>query len=539
MWKVASFSDGNWTEVEPIELVGQVPTTSDVLKLAAEKLPQNLKHLLGHLESESGVIEHGKLVDPRGAIESWAGEAEQMAREFNWADGGRIEKRGEALVLYPEGTSYDDRAADPDSIAWNDHTAVIIPLPADTQVMQLQYFPELSDENRAGRLRQEYADSQLETETILDWRGYFGRESAVIDGWTMMRSQGHGYVASFTGTFGFVVGHVVRRLVRPQKPWKKDPTARGRLTRLSEKYREIAQCCPDLSRTAPVQKDAIIVFVHGTISCGIQGLKDFFCPGVDQPIFRFEHDTFLPVQDNGKELADLVEQKLSTQKLLLAGHSRGGLVARMACDELVRRRYSTETQVYTFGTPHLGTPLAMLGGELFNLLFKLSGDVVNTVPILHPLAKAYSVAVKWPAPPAGIAQMSEDSDVLSLLAMYGDPARVDCWGSEFRINSSQHTGFGVFTTGTLLGAMGVVPHDLVVPTHSALGFGNVRRPVLGCSHTQYFEDPTVQAAIRGFYPVALPVAQVAAAAAAGAAMALDRAITVRPPLVLVNQRKMG
>src|SRR5438132_991583 len=132
MWKVASFSDGNWTEVEPIELVGQVPTTSDVLKLAAEKLPQNLKHLLGHLESES----------------------------------------------------------------------------------------------------------QLETETILDWRGYFGRESAVIDGWTMMRSQGHGYVASFTGTFGFVVGHVVRRLVRPQKPWKKDPTARGRLTRLSEKYRE-------------------------------------------------------------------------------------------------------------------------------------------------------------------------------------------------------------------------------------------------------------------------------------------------------------
>jgi len=78
MWKVASFSDGNWTEVEPIELVGQVPTTSDVLKLAAETLPQNLKHLLRYLESESSVIEHGKLVDPRGCdrIVGWGSRAD-------------------------------------------------------------------------------------------------------------------------------------------------------------------------------------------------------------------------------------------------------------------------------------------------------------------------------------------------------------------------------------------------------------------------------------------------------------------------------
>jgi hypothetical protein len=516
MWTVVALTDGTWTPIAAIELPAQPPTSQSVLGLAREHLPPELQPLVRHLAQEIETTADSPSINGRrDAIELWNEIAQSEARELNWTGSGKIEALDEALALYPEGTDYGDTDAIPATLAWHDRTAVIIPLTASTQQIMIEYTPSLRDENRVDRLRHRYATPDHELETILDWRGYFGRESAVVDGWTTMRLQGHGYVASFFGTFGFVVGHAVRRLTRPQPTIENDPTARGRLIHMSEKYPHIADGCPDLSRISACQREEAIVFVHGTVSCGIQGLKDFFAAGVDEPIFRYEHDTFRALKENGIELADLISTRIRTKKLLLAAHSRGGLVARFAADELTRRGYPADVQIFTFGAPHQGTPLAAMAGELLNLLFKLSGEIVNAIPVLTPLSKAYSFLIKCPALPPGIAIMREDSEALCLLNAYGDWTRVSSWGSQFRIDSNR-SGFGIFVTGTLLGALSGIPNDLVVPTHSALGFGNPQ-PALSCSHTQYFEQPEVQAAIRNFYPAHGPgVAVQAAAAGAGA-----------------------
>ncbi len=517
MWTVAALTDGRWTPIAAIELPAQAPKSESVLGLARQHLPPELQPLIRHLGQEIETSSDSPSINGRrDAIELWNEIAQLEARELNWTGSGKIEALEEALALYPEGTEYGDTDAIPATLAWHDRTALIIPLTASTQQIMIEYSPSLRDENRVERLRHRYATPDHELETILDWRGYFGRQSAVVDGWTKMRLQGHGYVASFFGTFGFVICHTVRRLTRPQPTIERDPTARGRLIHMSEKYPQIADQCPDLATISTCRREEAIVFVHGTVSCGIQGLKDYFAAkGVDELIFRYEHDTFRALKENGIELADLISARIRTKKLLLAAHSRGGLVARFAADELTRRGYPADVQIFTFGTPHQGTPLVAMAGELLNLLFKLSGEIVNAIPVLPALSRAYSLLIKCPTLPPGIAIMREDSEALSLLNTYGDWTRVSSWGSQFRIDGGR-SGFGIFVTGALLGAMGDIPNDLVVPTHSALGFGNPQ-PVLDCSHTQYFEQPQVQAAIRTFYPVRGPgVAVKAAGAGAGA-----------------------
>jgi hypothetical protein len=249
--------------------------------------------------------------------------------------------------------------------------------------------------------------------------------------------------------------------------------------------------------------------VHGTVSCGIQGLKDLINFPAETPIVRYEHDTFHAVKENGAELAELITTKLRTKRLLLAAHSRGGLVARFAADELIRSGYPSEIKVFTFGTPHQGTPLAAMGGTFVNLLYKLGGIVVNSIPITSLLGRAYSFLIDCPMLPLGIDVMREDSQELAMLNAYGDGNQVFSWGAQFPFDSNR-SGFGITTTGALLAAMAGIANDLVVPTHSAVGFG-IPQPVLNCSHTQYFEQPQVQAAIQNFYPA--PAAAGAAAAA--------------------------
>src|ERR687888_156158 len=76
------------------------------------------------------------------------------------------------------------------------------------------------------------------------------------------------------------------------------------------------------------------------------------------PMAVFDHDTFLPVDHNAVELADLVDEKLGTlDEVSLVCHSRGGLVARAAID-LMPDALAQRMRLHTLGTPHLGTPLA-------------------------------------------------------------------------------------------------------------------------------------------------------------------------------------
>ena len=159
------------------------------------------------------------------------------------------------------------------------------------------------------------------------------------------------------------------RLTRSQPTLEHDPTASGRLIKLSERYPRIANGCPDLSRISPIELDCAVVFVHGVVSCGIWGLKDLYQSArtIPQNIFRYEHDTFRRLDENASELAELIHNRIRTKRLLIAAHSRGGLVARFALANLLQRGFGGQTEVFTFGTPHLGTPLVEVGGKALNL----------------------------------------------------------------------------------------------------------------------------------------------------------------------------
>jgi hypothetical protein len=499
MWRAVALIDGVWAQIRVIPLEEGTPFSSERV-LGAAQNNELQSHLIQHLDHEKSNSRTA-----RDAIELWSTQAEADANDFDWTGPGRIRKVEEAIALYFENGTDASTPAKPATLAWHDQTAVIIPLTGKEKRVIVEYQPSLREENRIGRLRYHHAGPDHALETILDWRGYFGLTSAVVDGWTKMRRAGHGFVASITGTVGFVVASILRRLTRPQPTLERDPTAQRRLIDMSERYPLIANGCPDLSRTDTVDHQCAIVFVHGMVSCGIQGLKDLYPPaeGLPHPVYRYEHDTFRSLDENSTELAQLIHSRIRAKRLLLAAHSRGGLVARLALDDLLRRGYGGHIEVFTFGTPHRGTPIVEVGGKALNLIYKLGEDLVgSSVPYMAPLTKAYSYLVDAPSLPRGIAVMRDNSDVMDLLRRLGNSDRVRSFGSDFDIATAP-SGFGVMVEGALLGAFADRPHDLLVPTESSLGFGKPE-PVLSCSHVHYFREQAVRKAINQFCPAAAP-----------------------------------
>jgi hypothetical protein len=503
MWRAAAFADGNWYPLEVFELVDEAAgpfTSARARDVARGRLPTPQRHLLSYLEQEAQTPDLA-----RDAIELWAKTAQADSERFDWAGAPKLRALEEALALYAGGETAAVAPGKPSALAWHDHTGILIPLGGTEERVLIEYVPTAREEQRLERLRHRYAAPDHELETILDMRGYFGQSSAIVDGWTTLRRSGKGYVASLKGTAGFVVGSVLRRLTRPEPTLASDPTAKARLIQMSERYPRVADGCPDLSTIDPAVHDAAIVFVHGTVSCGIQGLKDLLPVAAELPgpIYRYEHDTFLRLDGNGLELAGLIQDHLRVERLLLVAHSRGGLVAKIASDKLMKDGFRGDLALYSFGTPFLGTPLVAIGKKALNFLFKLGEDAVGALPLLTPLTKGFLYTVEAPTLPQGIMVMHEDSDGIALLRLLGDAARTRCWASDFRVGNAL-AGFGPFVEGMLLGAMRDRRHDLVVPTESALGFG-VPQAMLGCSHVHYFQQPQVQAAIQGFFaPVAPP-----------------------------------
>ncbi|SFO04079.1 Lipase (class 3) [Nitrosospira briensis] len=503
MWKVFLRNEnGEWKETPAVEIeTNQGPFRSSQALAAAQQVPSDLRQLIKYLEAEA---ERPEL--SRDAIELWAQDAQKESDTFDWAGSPKLRAIEEGLALFPKPqvtSAQDDRLI---TIAWHDHAAVLIPIPMRGHqiILRLEYIAEPEDEYRVERLRFRHApDEDYSLETFVDWRGYFGMNSAVIDGWTMMRAGSRGYVASFVGTTGFVVGTVLRRLTRPQPTPEEDPTARPRQIGMERKYSAIARSCPDLSTIKEVAThERAMVFVHGTVSCGIQGLKDLFPQMTEElipePVYRFEHDTFLKLDANAKELVALIKEHIDTKQLLLAAHSRGGLVAKLAAYQLRRDNYPGKVTVYTFGTPNLGTPLVAIGKRMLNLLYKMGEDFAEVIPLplMTSLVKGFSYAVNVPTLPPGISAMQEDSPEVSMLQMFVDPVNTRTWGSDFNVGSGT-SGFGAAVEGALLGALSDRRHDLVVPTASALAFGSAE-PVLACSHTRYFLESAVRDEIKAF-----------------------------------------
>ena len=268
-----------------------------------------------------------------------------------------------------------------------------------------------------------------------------------------------------------------------------------------------------------------MVWVHGTASCGTVGLKDLLLPNfghLPPPIrgtaFRFEHDTFVKMRRNARDLRGLITRRLTVDHLLLAGHSRGGCVARLAADMLRRSGYRGDVSVYTFGAPHEGTPLVDIGKTALNLLVKASQELMTNapLPIMTPLNKAMCYTLDSVDLPPGIRDMSKDGEVEALKDL-SRPADARSWGSAFDIHGKE-SGFGPAASGALRGALGSEPNDLVVPTASALAFGTPQ-PTLSCSHVRYFLEPAIRDAVWQFLtpPAVAPEAPPVPAASTAAA----------------------
>jgi len=509
MWKVAGFSSGEWKTIRFSERTGAPPSSQLALSLAQELVDSDQSELIGYLREEvnSPIVPLASGAS-REAVELWSKEAEIEFNEFNVVQATKIEAIDGGLAYHATYLPQSGTRTVPDSLIWHDRTLVVIPIASDIEEVTVEYEPDLRDENRVLRMQQSAAgDHQLQT--IFEWRGYFGEQSAIVDGWNSMRSRGRNFITTLRAKAGFLVGFVLRRLSRPQRVWDRDPTFASRLSSMAARYADVARDIPDLGSASATQCDSALVFIHGTVSCGIQSLKDLYPKNIRIPTFRYEHDTFRPVDENGTALAQLIADKLQTKRLYLVGHSRGGLVGRIAKERLRALRYPSPVQLTTFGTPHVGTPLANIGARFLNLLWKVGGDLLNIVPLATPLSMAYSYFFDAPALPPGIDMMRPDSDALAVLNSLGDPAGCDSWASSFDMTAAK-SGFGIEVEGVLMGALGSVANDLVVPASSALAFGQAR-PLLDCSHINYFQQP----AVRKFFaslssPIAAPPADVPA-----------------------------
>jgi pimeloyl-ACP methyl ester carboxylesterase len=373
-------------------------------------------------------------------------------------------------------------------------------------------------------------------ETIFDARSCHGTNTAVIDRFMEMRSQGAAFVAAIRVNAGVLVGRVLNRITRRQPQPLRDPYYESRLTEMETRWWHLAASCADLRRAAVTrQSDRAMVFVHGTLSCALQSLKDLFATTPQKElVFRFEHDTFARIGDNGRELATLIRDKLPVKRLVLVAHSRGGLVARVATALLQREHFGGEVRLLTFGTPHAGTPLVRVSSGLLNLLLKLGSPIVDGVPLMTPLLAAFFNVYNVSSLPDGISVMHESSEVLQLLNSGAASDHVECWGSEFD-QASTESGFGIDTENVLTGVMGRIAHDLVVPTASALAWGAKQAP-LTCSHDRYFEREEVRAAVMAaLQPPAAPPPSVAAPVSDRSSRGATDGIPVLTPFRLVRR----
>ena len=338
-----------------------------------------------------------------------------------------------------------------------------------------------------------------DVEVWIDLRGYYGNESFIVDTFvrplelSVQLSQRSWNVAlrfahKTRETVGTLVGRVLVKLGRtPPNILSDDFTMASRLARSESVYASRAQEVPRLDRTAQQSTfhDACAIWVHGTLSCGLEGLKDL--PQVPKiPMYRFEHDTFHEIGENASELADLV-RGLGYKRIYLLAHSRGGLVARFA-QQILASRYSILATVMTFGTPHYGTAIAdMAAGGL--ALFMRAGDfLVSGIPHASMVRRIAGMYVGLRLPP-GIAVMQPSSEVLKT-SRYLLTHPFTAWGGVYREGGGS-VGYGQDYTNIATGAFGTnVDHDLVVPTASSLGGCAVTQ--IECAHSDYLKNKDVR-----------------------------------------------
>lgn len=303
-----------------------------------------------------------------------------------------------------------------------------------------------------------------------------------------------------------IVGRVVRRactLFHRSAPDRVDPAfvsrARERDCLQDQDLAALAASCPRLDEYNGGHRLGYptVVFVHGTASTCVKYLRPL--ASLQGRLVRFEHDTYMPIGDNATELAELVGKKLSG-RVVLVGHSRGGLVARRAAGLLASSQ--RHIHLITLGTPHEGTELISTGRLLVNAGFArrtLQRSMWKTGALARQLAGAHtdelvSELLSHRDLPRGWLDMEPGCRALRELANSACPCRFASVGAISKLAGRRLGRREKF----VLGLLPREPHDMVVTYRSARAAGTRVLCGLRCDHSEYFEQPKVTDLIESF-----------------------------------------
>lgn len=376
-------------------------------------------------------------------------------------------------------------------------TLFVVNVTENDEAIEIVYVPnEKHDE--ANFFQPLFFDNR-EIDVWIDLRGYWGNESFITDAFVRPYQFNVGvfenglnaalrFAHNTRNKVGTLIGRVLVRKGQPRQNLIADDfTMNERLARSESVYATRAAEVPRLEvSTQPVSGvDACAVWIHGTLSCGLEGLKDLpMLPKI--PMYRFEHDTFHEIGENASELADLIN-RLGCQRTYILAHSRGGLVARFS-QQILRNQCGRASNVITFGTPHWGTPVADAANGGLAIFMRAGDFIVNGIPYASTVRRMAGMFVGVELPP-GIKAMQPTSEVLRTSALFLNQSS-ESWAGVYQ-DAGGSLGYGQDVDNVISGVFGTTTeHDLVVPTLSALGGNPATR--ISCSHFDYFKDPAVQ-----------------------------------------------
>ena len=322
---------------------------------------------------------------------------------------------------------------------------------------------------------------ETELNLLIWWRTYIGSNTHRSDGIAGNRRWFSPIISRSKELAGVIVG-TAALAVQSRKRSPTDPTCKRRRTAAETEFKQYLPDCPRLTADSRRSGHAFIA-VHGTMASGLplaSALHDLLS---GPPIFRFEHDTWLPLHDNVRQLRALITS-LSAESVTLIAHSRGGLVAEECA------RTMPHVDVITLGTPFYGTPLISAADVSLLGLRSLMGLIRAATGVVLVDAATYLVGFIIRGVPPGLNTMCEDSD-LSQRRRDEVPRILAAVAGTAPPGDAADTAGSHFLRGVAKSGLMPDPHDLVVTRESAAGRA-ARVIDVECDHFSYMAQPAVR-----------------------------------------------
>jgi pimeloyl-ACP methyl ester carboxylesterase len=349
-----------------------------------------LRDLDDRMRPEDGLSELDRPLPGRDPISMWApAVTAERDRERGPFHMGLLELPERNLGL----TCWRATGGPPIAAAWHEDHFAVLEFPSGLSHVEVQYLENTSakaNRQEARRVinRERSLWRRLRTQTVteVDWFCYAGENT--------MRAHGSGPVRE--GVLARAKSVQIETGGRPGtmhlKPWQwvgdrltkpgEDPKWLDRLGVYTQALDTqaldtmgLVEQHPELAAVGDYTVTDPIVWVQGTVSCGLAHLRQLLrVVPYGRTVYRFEHDTFRDIDENIDQLVDQLRRKVSadTSRVILIGHSRGGLVVRGAARELAPDHPEVDFEVVTLGTPHTGTPLVNAGARVLRGLVAMT-----------------------------------------------------------------------------------------------------------------------------------------------------------------------